>query len=158
MPTHHAARAQLNVFKWQPLPLPNSPLSLFLSTTGARLSLVHMEYLYSRWLRSRSLISKVTCRASVGGTGVLGLACNEVTWDILSPWCVYFVHLGKGLCFMVEYLPQAPNRRIYVLLQQVVVKQYIISQHQNQNLHLKIEAILFAHTSCTEEKKKNNSC
>lgn len=67
--------------------LPNSPPSLSLLHEPG-LSLVRIEYLYSVWLGSRSLISKVTCWASAGSAAVRGLAWDGVTWDILSPQCV----------------------------------------------------------------------
>lgn len=70
-----------------------------------KLSLVHIEYLYIRWLWSRwSLISKVTLWSSVGGAAALGLAWDAVTWDILSPRVVLLFYSGKGLCFISDYL------------------------------------------------------
>lgn len=78
--------------------------SFSLPAARARLSLVHIEYLYSKRLGSRSLISKVTCWASAGSAGALSLAWDEVTWDIMSPQCVLLFYRGKGLCFVEECL------------------------------------------------------
>lgn len=75
-------------------PLPHEP----------GLSLVHIEYLYSMWRGSRSLISKVTCWASAGSAAATGLAWDAVTWDILSPRRVLVSLWGRGLCFLVSCL------------------------------------------------------
>lgn len=53
----------------------------------------------------------------MGGVGAVGLAWDEITWDILSPQCVLLFHLGKGLCFVVECLPQEPRRIVNELLE-----------------------------------------
>lgn len=50
----------------------------------ARLSLEHIEYLYSKRLGSRSLISKVTRWGPVGGGVLLALASAFGTYCLLS--------------------------------------------------------------------------
>lgn len=90
--------------------LPNSPPSLSpLHEPG--LSLVRIEYLYSVWLGSRSLISKVTCWASAGSAAARGLAWDGVTWDILSPQCVLLFYWHRGLCFLAECLHCTQRRK-----------------------------------------------
>lgn len=140
---------------------PDQP-SFSLPPARARLSLVRIEYLYSRRHGGGSLISKVTCWSSVGGVGAEGSAWDGITWDILSPQCVLLFHLGKGLCFMVEGLPQEPRRIVNELLEWVsnghtVI--WLISKNTSSLSikkliwDLKIEVTLLAHTnwtSCTE--------
>lgn len=106
-PTQHAATVVCALYStaWQLLLLPDDPPSPSpppLHVSG--LSLVRIEYLYSVWPGSRSLISKVTCRASAGSAAALGLAWDTVTWDILYPQCVLLSLRDHGLCFLVECL------------------------------------------------------
>lgn len=86
-------------------------LRLFPPLHEPGLSLVRIEYLYSVWLGSRSLISKVTCRASAGSAAARGLAWDGVTWDILSPQCVLLFYWHRGLCFLAECLHRTQRRK-----------------------------------------------
>lgn len=84
----------------------NNSGSLFVCPTAlvlllaaqARLSLEHIEYLYSKRLGSRSLISKVTCWGPVCVCGPEGGCAGGTgfgSWDVLSPQCVLSVFCAR---------------------------------------------------------------
>lgn len=123
--------------------LPNSPPSLSpLHEPG--LSLVRIEYLYSVWLGSRSLISKVTCWASVGSAAVRGLAWDGVTWDILSPLCVLLFYWHRGLCFFAGVLTPHTKEKVKKLVMvklpmNLCLKKNMILLHGSLHCHVRVK-------------------
>lgn len=89
----HAMQPQLSsLYSNDNLFFCRTALFLSLPAARARLSLVHIEYLYSRWLGSRSLISKVTCRSLRGGCWCAGVGLG---WS----------HMGHIVSSVCPFIP-----------------------------------------------------